>query len=131
MPSVCQPLLRHLSQCSFTLVGTSALPASMFPLKGRHCAYFYLEFVTLAKDLCLAITDRSTLQLSLPCNTLPQDLVVKNNRFIMLAACVGLESGQGTMGWLVLVLDVWVLVGPQLGDSSSDGLEDQQPMWLL
>ena len=49
----------------------------------------------------------------------------------MLAACVGLESGQGTMGWLVLVLDVWVLVGPQLGDSSSGGLEDQQPMWLL
>lgn len=103
----------------------------MFSLKGRDCAYFYLAFVTLAKDLCLAITDRSTLQLSLPCNTSPQDLVVKNNRFIMLAGCVGLESGQGTMGWLVLVLDVWVLVGPQLGDSSSGGLEDQQPVWLL
>lgn len=25
----------------------------------------------------------------------------------MLADFVGLESGQATMGWLVLVLDVW------------------------
>lgn len=49
----------------------------------------------------------------------------------MLADFVGLEFGQGTTGWLVCVPDVWVLVGPQLGDSRSRGLEEQPPRWLL
>ena len=33
----------------------------------------------------------------------------------MLADFVGLESGQGTMGWLVLVLDVWGPSGTSAG----------------
>lgn len=43
----------------------------------------------------------------------------------MLTDLIALESGQGAMGMACLVLDVWVLVGPQLGISSSGGLEDQ------
>lgn len=56
-------------------------------------------------------------------------MVENNNSFIMLADLEGLEFGQGTMGWLVLVPDIWVLVGPQLCDSSSCSPEYQHPRW--